>query len=199
MRATAFFAETAGRWDAMRADLFGPAAALAPMLALVESSWSVGDLGAGTGTLSARLAPFARRVIGVDRSEEMIATARARVADLPNVELRQGDLEHLPIDSGSLDLAVLALVLHYVVDPPAVLAEARRVLAPGGRLVLLDMREHDLGVGYAEEMGHVWPGFEPARVAAWLTDVGFTSVRVTPLPPDPDATGPLLFLASARA
>jgi hypothetical protein len=61
------------------------------------------------------------------------------------------------------------------------------------------MREHDLGVGYAEEMGHVWPGFEPARVAAWLADAGFTSVRVTPLPPDPDATGPLLFLASARA
>ena len=199
MRATAFFAETAGRWDEMRTELFGMSAALAPMLGLVEPSWVVGDLGAGSGALSARVAPFAHRVIGVDRSEEMLATARARTAGLPNVEIRHGELEHLPIDSDGLDVAILALVLHYVVDPLAVLAEARRVLVPGGRLLLLDMREHDRGVGYAEEMGHVWPGFEPGRVAAWLRDAGFASQRVTPLPPDPDASGPLLFLASARA
>jgi ubiquinone/menaquinone biosynthesis C-methylase UbiE/DNA-binding transcriptional ArsR family regulator len=199
MRATAFFAETAGRWDDMRSELFGVSAALAPMLGLVESSWIVGDLGAGSGALSARIAPFARTVIGVDRSEEMLATARARTAGLSNVELRRGELERLPIDDGALDLAIVALVLHYVVDPLSVLAEARRVLAPGGRLVLLDMREHDLGVGYAREMGHVWPGFEAGRVAAWLRDAGFTAARVTPLPPDPEASGPLLFLASARA
>ncbi|MEQ1737559.1 MAG: methyltransferase domain-containing protein [Rhodoglobus sp.] len=93
--------------------------------------------------------------------------------------------------------AVMALVLHYVVDPPTVLAEVRRTLKPGGRLVLVDMRVHDRGPSYAEEMGHVWPGFEADRVGRWLQDAGFDAVRVVPLPPARDAVGPLLFLASA--
>ena len=198
MRASAFFAETSEQWDAMRAELFGSATGLAPLLGLIDPEWTVGDLGVGTGALAARLAPFARHVIGVDRSSEMLATASARLAEAVNVELRLGDLEALPLNDGVLDLAIMALVLHYVVDPPRVLAEARRVLAPGGRLVLLDMRAHGRGPGYAEEMGHVWAGFESERVAAWLSDAGFSSVRVAPLPPDPEASGPLLFLASAR-
>jgi len=199
MRASAFFAETSEQWDAMRVELFGSATGLAPLLGLVDPAWAVGDLGAGTGALAARLAPFAGQVIGVDRSAEMLSAARARLAEFENVELRLGDLEELPIDDGTLDLAIMALVLHYVVDPPTVLAEARRVLGPGGRFVLLDMRAHDRGTGYAEDMGHVWPGFEPERIAAWMADAGFSSVRVAPLPPDPEASGPLLFLASARA
>jgi hypothetical protein len=59
------------------------------------------------------------------------------------------------------------------------------------------MRLHERGPSYAEEMGHVWPGFEPERVSGWLAAAGFTGVRVIPLPPDPKAAGPLLFLASA--
>jgi ArsR family transcriptional regulator len=199
MRASAFFAATAGRWDERRAALFGSATGLAPLLGLVDNSWIVADLGAGTGTLATRLAPFARRVIGVDRSAEMLQTAEARLRDTDNVELRHGDLESIPIDDDSVDLAIMGLVLHYVVDPPAVLREACRILVPGGRLLILDMRAHDRGIGYAEEMGHVWPGFEPERVAAWLTDAGFASVRVAPMPPDPQASGPPLFLVSARA
>jgi ArsR family transcriptional regulator len=197
MRSTAFFAESAEHWDETRATLFGSATGLAPLLGLIDPSWVLGDLGCGTAALTARLAPFARRVIGVDRSEEMLATAGARLADVPNAELRCGELEALPIDDGELDLAVLALVLHHVVDPRAVLAEVRRTLAPGGRVLLLDMRRHERGPGFSEAMGHVWPGFEPERVGAWLSDARFGSVRVAPLPHDPDATGPLLFLASA--
>ena len=199
MRSTAFFAETAGRWDAMRTELFGSATGLAPLLGLVDPAWTVADLGTGTGALAGRLAPFAGRVVGIDRSAEMLTTARARLEHVGNVELRRGDLEALPLDSGSVDLAIMALVLHYVVDPPSVLAEAHRILGTGGRLVLLDMRAHDRGTGWAEEMGHVWPGFEPERVEAWLADAGFGQTRIVPMPPDPEATGPLLFLASARA
>jgi SAM-dependent methyltransferase len=199
MRASAFFAKTAERWDETRAELFGPATDLVPLLGLVDPSWVVADLGTGTGALAARLAPFARRVIGVDRSSEMLSTARARLQGTENVELRLGELESLPVEDASVDLAIVGLVLHYVVDPPAALAEARRILVAGGRLVLLDMRAHDRGVGYAEEMGHVWPGFEPERVAAWLSDSGFGSVHVVPMPPDARASGPPLFLASARA
>ena len=199
LRSSTFFAASAGRWDAMRAQLFGSATGLAPLSGLLDPSWVVGDLGVGTGALAARLAPFVHRVVGIDRSPEMLEAAAARLHGLAGVELRVGDLEALPIEDDELDLAILALVLHYVVDPPAALAEARRALTPGGRIVLLDMRSHQRGFEYAEEMGHVWPGFGSERIETWLTDAGFSGARVSPFPPDADATGPNLFLASALA
>jgi ArsR family transcriptional regulator len=199
LRSAEFFARAAARWDEVRAELFGPAAALAPLLGLLEPEWVVADLGTGTGALAETLAPFAGRVIGVDRSEEMLATAAHRLAHVRNVELRRGDLEALPIGDCEVDASVLGLVLHYVVDPPAVLREVRRVSKAGARLVLVDMQVHERGPRYAEEMGHVWPGFELEQVGQWLEGAGFTRVRVLPLPPDPRAAGPLLFLASARS
>jgi ArsR family transcriptional regulator len=197
LRSAEFFAGAAERWDEVRRELFGSAAGLTPLLGLLRSDWVVADLGVGTGSLAESLAPFAQRVIGVDRSAQMLAAAKHRLRDVDNVELREGELEALPIADDEVDIAVLALVLHYVVDPPSVLAEVRRALKPGGRLLLVDMRVHDRGGAYGQDMGHVWPGFESERVASWLGDAGFEAVRVVPLPPDPDATGPLLFLASA--
>jgi ArsR family transcriptional regulator len=197
LRSAEFFATAAERWDEVRAQLFGSAAGLTPLLGLLHDDWVVADLGVGTGSLTEALAPFAGRVIGVDRSAQMLDAARHRLRDVSNVELREGELEALPIADGELDVAVLALVLHYVVDPPAVLAEVHRTLGPGGRLLLVDMRLHDRGGAYGQEMGHVWPGFPSERVEGWLRDSGFDAPRVVPLPPDPAATGPLLFLASA--
>jgi ubiquinone/menaquinone biosynthesis C-methylase UbiE/DNA-binding HxlR family transcriptional regulator len=197
LRSAEFFARAAERWDEVREEHFGPGANLMALLGLIPSDWVVADLGVGTGTLTQTLAPFASRVIGVDRSEQMLAAASLRLSGVANVELRQGELERLPIGNGEIDLAILGLVLHYVVDPPTVLAEVRRVLRPGGRVVALDMRVHDRGPRYAEEMGHVWPGFDPERVSGWLAEAGFAHVRAVPLPPSRDATGPLLFLASA--
>ena len=197
LRSAEFFARAAERWDEMREQLFGPAANLVPLLGLIPSDAVVADLGVGTGSLAGTLAPFASRVIGVDRSEQMLAAAALRLSDASNVELRRGELERLPIGDSEIDLAVLALVLHYVVDPPTVLAEVHRALRPGGRILLLDMRLHDRGPLYAEEMGHVWPGFDPERVRGWLVDAGFAEVRAVALPPGRDAKGPLLFLASA--
>jgi len=197
LRSAEFFARAAERWDEVREQLFGSAANLLPLLGLVQEEWSVADLGVGTGGLAETLAPFAERVIGVDRSEQMLAAASLRLAGYGNVELRRGDLERLPLRDAEVDLAVMALVLHYVVDPQAVLAEVRRALKPRGRLVLLDMRAHDRGPWYAEEMGHVWPGFDSDRVHGWLRAAGFDATRVVQLPPARDASGPLLFLASA--
>ena len=196
-RSEAFFASAAGRWDEVRMELFGEGAEWAALYGLLDPAWTVGDLGAGTGRLAEMLSPFVARVVGVDRSADMLAAARRRARDLPNVELRRGDLGELPIEDGELDLAVLSLVLHYVVDPPLALAEARRVLRPGGRLLIVDMRTHDRGAAYAEEMGHVWPGFAAEQMERWLTHAGFVRVDVRPLPPDPRARGPLLFLATA--
>lgn len=195
-RSREFFASQAGRWDEIRDELFGGRSEWLPLLALVSPDWTVGDLGVGTGHFSALVAPLVSRVVGVDASEEMLEAAGARLEGVENVDLRRGELESLPVDDESLDLAVMLFVLHYVVEPADALAEARRVLRPGGRLVVVDMREHDRE-GYREEMGHLWPGFSAEQMNEWLGAAGFERVLHRPLRPDPAAEGPLLFAASA--
>jgi ArsR family transcriptional regulator len=192
-----FFSTSAGQWDALRAELFGQRAELGAIPGLLDDEWTVGDLGCGTGQLSATLAPFVRRVVAVDQSRAMLAAARQRVRDLGNVELRAGDLEALPVDDGELDAAVLFLVLHYVVEPSRVLAEAARALKPGGRLLMVDMTPH-AREEYRQTMGHVWPGFSAEQLGAWLADAGFERMRYRTLPPAPQAKGPGLFAATAR-
>ena len=197
-RSAEFFAASADRWDDLRRELYGSRAEFLPMLGLLEPNWVVGELGIGTGGLAETLAPFVARVVGVDRSAPMLAAAQARLTVFDNVELRSGELESLPVEDSEFDLAVLSLVLHYVLEPNEVVAEAARVLRPGGRLLVVDMRAHERGPAYAREMGHVWPGFTTEQIHGWLETAGFQHIHVRPLPPDPEAQGPLLFLASAR-
>ena len=195
-RSKEFFASSAHRWDSLRDDLFGADSEFLPLFGLLHSTWTVADLGAGTGHFSARIAPFVQRVITVDGSEEMLETARRRVDDVANVELRQGELERLPLCDGEVDLAVLLLALHYVVEPTAALREAARVLAPGGRLVIVDMRLHSREA-FLEDMGHVWPGFDEATLAGSSQEAGLCDFTYQPIRARPDASGPLLFVASA--
>ena len=156
----------------------------------------MGDLGAGTGALAEAIAPFVRKVVSVDRSPEMLEAARARLAPVENAEVKEGELEDLPIEKRTLDVAFLVLVLHYVVDPTAALEEARRALKPGGRLVIVDMRGHGREE-YRETMGHLWPGFSETQMTEWTAAAGFAAYTHTGLKPDPEATGPLLFLGTA--
>ena len=167
-----FFASAAGQWDRLRRELFGAASALHALPALVDSRWTVGDLGCGTGETSAALAPFVAQTVAVDRSGEMLQAARRRLRDLPNVDVRRGELEALPIADGELDAAVMMLVLHHVPDPGAVLQEAARALKPGGRLVLCDMLPHD-HEEYKQQMGHVWLGFGDDQLRRLLGAAGF--------------------------
>lgn len=196
-RSREFFSGVARRWDSVREELFGGDSEMFPLFGLLDPTATLGDLGAGTGHFTARVAPFVGRVVAVDASEEMLAAAHDRLDGTPNVEIRRGELEKLPIGDGELDLAVLLLVLHYVVDPPTVLKEAHRALKPGGRAVIVDMRRHSRE-GYLEEMGHVWPGFDEAELAGWHRDAGLTDFTYRPLPVRPEASGPLLFVTSAR-
>jgi ArsR family transcriptional regulator len=191
-----FFASASGQWDRLREELFGRTSALRALTALVDPAWTVGDLGCGTGQTAEALAPFVARVIAVDRSGEMLQSARRRVKEWPNVEVRRGALEELPIEDGELDAGLMMLVLHHVPDPAAVLAESARVLRSGARIVICDMLPHD-HEEYKQQMGHVWLGFSESQMSRLLGAAGYDRVRFVPLPADPEAHGPALFVASA--
>jgi len=190
-----FFASSAGQWDRLRRELFGTGSALAAVPALLDPDWTIGDLGCGTGETSAAIAPFVARTIAVDRSGEMLQTARRRLRDLPNVDVRRGELESLPIDDRQLDAAIMILVLHHTPDPAGVLAEAGRVVKPGGRLVVCDMLPHE-HEEYKQQMGHVWLGFGDDQLRRLFGSAGFHDTRVIPLSVDAAAKGPALFVAS---
>jgi ArsR family transcriptional regulator len=189
-----FFSSASGRWDLLREEMFGRAFHLHALLGLLDSSATVGDLGCGTGQLSGLVAPHVARVIAVDGSSDMLHAARVRLAEHRNVEVRLGNLETLPIDHAQLDIAVLGLVLHHVPDPALALAEASRVLRPGGRVLIIDMLPHERAE-YQQQMGHVWLGFPEAQLRKMLTIAGFDNVRIHALPIDEDAKGPALFAA----
>jgi ubiquinone/menaquinone biosynthesis C-methylase UbiE/DNA-binding transcriptional ArsR family regulator len=192
----AFFSSTAGQWDRVRAELYGERTDLAPLAALIDPASVVGDLGCGTGQTAAALAPFVERVVAVDESSAMLAAARARVGHHDNVELRSGRLEVLPVEDGVLDVAVLSLVLHLVVDPATVCREAARVLRAGGCLLIVDMEPHEREE-YRTTMGHLWLGFSAEQLGGWLQNAGFAAPRIVPLAPEPLAKGPALFTARA--
>jgi ArsR family transcriptional regulator len=192
-----FFSSSAGQWDRLRTELFGAHFHLQAACGLLEPSWVVGDLGCGTGTMTAALAPFVRQVIAVDNSAAMLAAARRRLAGREAVEFRRGDLEQLPIGEEELDAAVLTLVLPYLPEPPRALLEVARVLKPDGRVLITDLLPHDHD-GYRQQLGHQWLGFSEAQMTSWLTAAGFSDVRVHTLPSASDAKGPGLFVARAR-
>lgn len=191
-----FFASAAGQWDRVRAELFGRDSHLRPLLALLDPSWVVADLGCGTGHVSEALAPFVGRLYAIDSSSEMLQAARARLKPHNNVIVRRGSLERLPIDEGAIDAALIVLVLHHVADPARAVAEAARALRPGGRLLVADMLPHDHDE-YRLTMGHVWLGFPRRNVERWFSSAGFGPVHWRTLPVEPGAKGPGLFAAAA--
>ena len=192
-----FFRGAAGSWDEMRAELIGARTDLLALMDLFDADWTVGDLGCGTGQLSAALAPAVRRVVAVDESGAMLTAARRRLASFDNVDVRSGSVESIPVEDGELDVALLFMVAHFVVEPRQVFAEVRRSLAPGGRMLVLDLTSHEREE-YSLQMGHVWQGFSEEQLRAWAGDAGLGVTRYRVLPADPKAKGPALFSMVAQ-
>jgi ubiquinone/menaquinone biosynthesis C-methylase UbiE len=191
-----FFASASGQWDQMRSELFGDRFHLHALLALIDPSITIGDLGCGTGQVSELIAPHVAKVIAVDGSTEMVQAARKRLKGLHQVDVRRGDMEALPIDDAQLDAAMVALVLHHVPEPQRALADVHRVLKCGGRVLIVDMLPHDR-VEYQQQMGHVWLGFSEKTIKKFLEGAGFDRIATTALPADEDAKGPGLFVTTA--
>lgn len=196
-RSQEFFSGAAHEWDQVRDELFGRRFDLLALPGLFDRRWVVGDLGCGTGRISEALAPFVARVIAVDGSATMLEAARERLARFDNVDLRESELERLPIADHHLDAATLVLALHHLPEPVAALSEARRVLKPGGRLLVADMLPHDREE-YRQQMGHVWLGFSEEQTRRNFAAAGFHGVHLEALPAEPEVKGPTLFVATAH-
>jgi ArsR family transcriptional regulator len=196
-RSQEFFSGAAEEWDRLRRELIGGSADVLALLGLLDESMTVGDLGCGTGQVSESLAPFVHRVIGIDGSEAMLAAASRRLDRLTNVELRSGELERLPVESRALDAAVIFLALPYVADPSVVINEAARVLRGGGRILIVDLASHDREE-YRQRLGHQALGFSGEQLQNWLESAGFERFRYVLLPPELEARGPQVFVASGR-
>jgi ubiquinone/menaquinone biosynthesis C-methylase UbiE/biotin operon repressor len=140
----------------------------------------IADLGAGEGTFSQLLARRAKKVIAIDNSEKMVeyGTELARKHSVSNLEYRLGDIEKVPIRSGMVDLAFFSQALHHAQHPERAVAEAYRILKPGGRIIVLDLLRH--GYQEAKELyADVWLGFTEAEVHRFLTDAGFRQVETS--------------------
>ncbi|HEV7300776.1 MAG TPA: metalloregulator ArsR/SmtB family transcription factor [Tepidisphaeraceae bacterium] len=195
--AQAFFAGAASQWDKLRGELYGESFTTAAMLAMLSPELTVADLGCGTAPLVAMLAPHVKQVIGVDNSPAMLKAAKKRTADLPNVDLRRGDLTSLPVDDASIDAALLILALTYVPDATGAVTEAARILRPGGRLIIVDLLPHDRD-DFRRQLGQVSLGIDAKDLEAMMAAGQLRHLKITPLPPEESAKGPALFLATGR-
>ncbi|WP_114954955.1 ArsR/SmtB family transcription factor [Sphingosinicella terrae] len=170
-----YFASHAGQWDALRSlhvaeseveAAIGRALGEAPIGRLV-------DIGTGTGRMIQLFGTDASQALGIDRSPEMLRLARVKLsqAGLEAVELRQGDMYALPLPDDSADTVILHQVLHYAQNPAAAVAEAARLLGPGGRLLIVDFALHE-----REELrsrdAHVRLGFADEAVLKYFADAG---------------------------
>lgn len=192
----AFFGRVAGEWDRLRQDLFGHHFTAPGLLSLLPRDWTVADIGCGTGNVAEILAPCVKEVVAVDPSEPMLRAARKRLDDVENVRFVHGSLSDLPIEDSSINAATLVLVLHHVADARQALAEVRRILEPDGRILIIDMLEHDRTI-FKQSMGHAHLGFNPQNIRDLITETGFSDPHIAPLATDANARGPGLFVATA--
>jgi ArsR family transcriptional regulator len=173
--ARAYFAENAADWDTIRALHVAEGSVESAILETIGDRQfdSLLDLGTGTGRLLELFAPLYARAIGVDASPAMLAVARANLdrAGLTNAQVRLGDIQHLPFGRNSFDVVTIHQVLHYLDEPERAIAEAARVLRPGGRLLIVDFAPHDLEF-LREKHAHRRLGFARPAMRQWIEAPG---------------------------
>ena len=172
-RSESYFESVAGDWERIRKSYFDDRVTSLAIEKLLPRDLTLADIGCGTGSLTFELARFARKVIGVDLSTEMLRRARgmAKERGVGNVEFRQGDALKLPLESRSVDAAFCVMVLHFLPDPARAVAGLCRVVRPGGSVILVDLVEHKQE-WMREQMAHQWLGFERKSIENWFRHGG---------------------------
>jgi ubiquinone/menaquinone biosynthesis C-methylase UbiE len=186
--AATYFRQNAAQWHLIRSlyvDEREVEAALVEILSSADPR-DLLDIGTGTGRILEILAPRVENALGIDQSREMLAVARVNLerAGLDNGRVRLGDMYQLALPDASFDAIVIHQVLHYADRPPAVIAEAARVLRPHGLLVLVDFAPHDLEFLRAEH-AHRRLGFADREIAEWCRAAGLDPAAPRQLPGDP--------------
>jgi ArsR family transcriptional regulator len=181
-----YFASNAAEWDRLRTLHIPEEQVEGAVLEFVGPATvpSYLDLGTGTGRILELVSSRATRAVGIDLNAEMLALARARIerASLNHVQVRRGDLFQLPYGDKSFDLITLHQVMHYLEDPSGAVAEAARVLKPGGKLVIVDFAPHALEF-LREDHQHRRLGFTDKEVAQWCKASGLSLSATRALPP----------------
>jgi demethylmenaquinone methyltransferase/2-methoxy-6-polyprenyl-1,4-benzoquinol methylase/ArsR family transcriptional regulator len=206
--AASYFKSNAAEWERIRA-LHAPEkdveAAIARHLTVAQIENFL-DAGTGTGRMLELIAPHARRAVGIDVSPDMLAIARDRLlrADIHNAQVRLGDIYRLPFPNGTVgagfDVVLFHQVLHYLDDPGTAVAEAARVMAPGGRLLIADFAPHREEF-LREEFAHRRLGFSDREVESWFAGAGLANAGSETIAPtaEGEKLTVKLWLATAKA
>ncbi|WP_165221685.1 ArsR/SmtB family transcription factor [Affinirhizobium pseudoryzae] len=205
-RAQAYFSRNAAEWDELRRLHVSDRAVEEALLRLVGSEPidALLDLGTGTGLILQLFQNLYRRAVGIDASRDMLAVARANLdrTGILKASVRQGDIFNLPVEAGDFDLVTIHQVLHFLDHPERAIAEAAKVIRPGGRLIIVDLAPHTLDY-LREDHAHVRLGFSHQTVTEWLEKLDLSVEQVIDLQPSAKAEAPALtvtiWLARAAA
>jgi ArsR family transcriptional regulator len=186
-RSRDFFDRHARQWDQMASELLPIPAYLPQLFAHIPECDKLLEVGVGTGLLLERLSDRGRQVVAVDHSPAMLAAAKERVTarGLESIEFKLGQMEALPLETASVDVAVMNMALHHASDPVAVITELSRVLRPGGCLSFSDLQRHQQE-WVRDELADQWLGFTPEDLLGWCLAAGLGQVEIATITGRPD-------------
>lgn len=186
-----FFNEIAPSWDRLKADIIGDFDLNHALMARIHPCAKSVDLGCGTGALMGQMAERVSEVVGVDSSPNMLKEAEKRLQNTDGAfDLRLGELEHLPMGDGEVDLAVISLALHHLDKPELAVKESARVVSEGGRLLVAEFERHE-DESLRDRFGDRWLGFSAEELTQWMVAADFSNIKFERYPV---ANGPGLLL-----
>ena len=191
-----FFNSVAANWEKISEDYYDESVrGILLESGLLEPNIKVADIGSGSGFLSRAIAGKVGSVIAIDISAEMLGqlSAQAITEGLSNIKVLEADGCEIPLPAGVIDLICSNMYLHHIDDPLCAVKEMKRLLKPGGKVFLADLKEH-MNRELTERMHDAWPGFKPEELKSWFKKSGFKNIKVE-FPGD--KKGMLILTASA--